>query len=66
MLHEIGIGGMLFSPLLVLIPVAFILAAITRLVLHYLGLRRYIWREAWFDVAVFVCYLAAVVYLFAN
>lgn len=66
MLHEISLGGMLFSPLLVLIPVAFVLAAVTRLTLHYLGLRRYIWKEAWFDVAVFICYLAAIVYLFAN
>ena len=66
MLHEIGIGGMLFSPLLVLVPLAFILAAATRLVLHHLELRRYIWKEAWFDVAVFVCYLAAIVYLFGN
>lgn len=66
MLHEIGIGGMLFSPLLVLVPLAFILAAATRLVLHHLELRRYIWKEAWFDVAIFVCYLAAIVYLFGN
>jgi hypothetical protein len=66
MLHEISIGGMLFSPLLVLMPAAFLLAAVTRLILHYLGLRRYIWKEAWFDVAMFICYLAVVVYLFGN
>ncbi|WP_417516757.1 DUF1656 domain-containing protein [Marinobacter sp.] len=66
MLHEISIGGMLFSPLLVLAPLAFLLTAATRLVLHHSGLRRYIWREAWFDVAVFVCYLAAIVYLFGD
>lgn len=57
---------MLFSPLVVLVPLAFILAAATRLALHHLELRRYIWKEAWFDVAVFVCYLAAIVYLFGN
>jgi len=57
---------MLFSPLVVLVPLAFILAAATRLVLHHLELRRYIWKEAWFDVAMFVCYLAAIVYLFGN
>ncbi|WP_339782390.1 DUF1656 domain-containing protein [uncultured Marinobacter sp.] len=66
MLHEMSVGGMLFSPLVVLVPLAFILAAATRLVLHHLELRRYIWKEAWFDVAVFVCYLAAIVYLFGN
>ncbi|RBW49342.1 DUF1656 domain-containing protein [Marinobacter sp. F3R11] len=66
MLHEMSIGGMLFSPLLVIAPLAFLLAAATRMVLHYLELRRYIWKEAWFDVAVFVCYLAAIVYLFGD
>jgi hypothetical protein len=66
MLHEISIGGMLFSPLLVLMPAAFLLAAATRLILHRLGLRRYIWKEAWFDVAMFICYLAVVVYLFGD
>ena len=66
MLHEMSIGGMLFSPFVVLVPMAFILAAATRLALHHLSLRRYIWKEAWFDVAVFVCYLAAIVYLFGD
>lgn len=66
MLHELGFGGMLFSPLVVLVPMAFALAALTRLTLHHLDLRRYLWKEAWFDVAVFVCYLAAIVYLFGD
>ncbi len=66
MLHELSFGGMLFSPLLVLVPMAFILSAVTRLALHRLDLRRYIWKEAWFDVASFVCYLAIIVYLFGS
>ncbi|MCM0612962.1 DUF1656 domain-containing protein [Marinobacter sediminum] len=66
MLHELGFGGILFSPLVVLMPMAFILTAVTRLATHYLGLRRYIWKEAWFDVAVFVCYLAVIIYLFGD
>ena len=66
MLHELGFGGMLFSPLMVLVPMAFVLSAVTRLVLHRLDLRRHIWKPAWFDVAAFVCYLAIVVYLFGS
>ncbi|MFP3977634.1 MULTISPECIES: DUF1656 domain-containing protein [Marinobacter] len=66
MLHEMSLGGMLFSPFVLLLPLAFIMAAITRGVLHYMGLRTYIWKKAWFDVAMFVCWLAAIVYLFAN
>lgn len=57
---------MLFSPLLALAPVAFLLSAGTRLALHRLKLRRFIWKEAWFDVAMFVCYLAGIVYLLDN
>lgn len=58
MLHELGIGGLLFSPLLVMVPVALLLAYLIRLLLHQLDWRRYIWKEAWFDVGVFVCFLA--------
>jgi len=66
MLHELGFGGLLFSPLVVLVPIAFVLSFVSRLLLHQLDLRRLIWKEAWFDVGLFVCYLAAVVYLCAS
>lgn len=58
MLHEMGIGGLLFSPLVVMIPVAFLLCLLVRQLLHQLGWRRNIWREAWFDAGLFVCFLA--------
>jgi hypothetical protein len=60
MLHEIGFGGLLFSPLVVMMPLAFLLCLLTRQTLHQLGWRRLIWREAWFDVGLFVCYLALI------
>ncbi|KMQ75995.1 DUF1656 domain-containing protein [Marinobacter subterrani] len=66
MLHELGFGGMLFSPLVVFVPIAFALTFATRLVLHQLDLRRLIWKEAWFDVGLFVCFLAAVVFLYGK
>lgn len=66
MLHELNFGGMLFSPFVVLAPIAFGLAGLTRLILHYCHLRQYIWKEAWFDVALFVCYLAVIMYLFGS
>lgn len=66
MLHELSFGGMLFSPLVALVPMAFVLSALTRLGLHHLDWRRYVWKEAWLDVASFVCYLAAIVYLFGE
>lgn len=66
MLHELSFGGVLFSPLMALAPMAFILTALTRQVLHHVNLRRYIWKAAWFEVALFVCYMAAIVYLFGD
>ena len=64
MLHEMGMGGLLFSPLVVFVPIAFCLAMLTRLVLHQMDLRRFIWKEAWFDLGLFVCFLAGVMYLY--
>ncbi|WP_439134906.1 DUF1656 domain-containing protein [Pseudomaricurvus sp.] len=62
MLHELGVGGLLFSPLLAMVPVALLLAYLTRLLLYKLDWRRYIWKEAWFDVGLFVCFLALTVF----
>lgn len=66
MLHELSFGGVLFSPLVVLVPMAFFLTALTRQALHCFKLRRYVWKAAWFEVGLFVCYLAAIVYLFGD
>ncbi|AXR08222.1 DUF1656 domain-containing protein [Salinimonas sediminis] len=63
MFEEVALGGMLFSPLVVLIPIAFLLSVITRLGLYKTDLYQRIWRPAWFEVALFVCYLAAVVFI---
>ncbi|AKO52229.1 hypothetical protein ABA45_07135 [Marinobacter psychrophilus] len=62
MFHELSLGGMLFSPLVVLGPLAFLMTMVTRWVLHRLHWRRYIWKDAWFDVGIFVCYLALTIY----
>ncbi|MCW8128080.1 DUF1656 domain-containing protein [Microbulbifer halophilus] len=66
MLHELGFGGMLFSPMVVFVSIALVLTFISGLVMDQLDLRRLIWREAWFDVGLFVCYLALAVYLFGS
>ncbi|WP_250461959.1 DUF1656 domain-containing protein [Microbulbifer litoralis] len=66
MLHELGFGGMLFSPMVVFVPIALALTFVSHLLLHQLDLRRLLWREAWFDVGLFVCYLALVVYFVGS
>ncbi len=63
MFEEIAFGGMLFSPLVVLVPIAFLLSVITRVVLYQTGWYQRVWRPAWFEVALFVCYLAGVVFI---
>ncbi|EKE75981.1 DUF1656 domain-containing protein [Gallaecimonas xiamenensis] len=66
MLHELALGGLLFSPLVVFALLALLMALATRLLLHKLALGKWIWKDAWFDVSLFVCYLALAVYLLGD
>ena len=66
MLQTVAFAGLEFSPLVVLLPIAFLLVAATRFILHRLHLRECIWKVAWFEVALFFCYLAATVYLLGG
>ncbi|WP_106478694.1 DUF1656 domain-containing protein [Phytohalomonas tamaricis] len=62
-LRELAWGGVYFSPLLLCALISFVLAAIVRTLLYKTPVGRLIWQEAWFDVALFVCILALVVFL---
>ncbi|MBJ7552576.1 DUF1656 domain-containing protein [Marinomonas ostreistagni] len=66
MFKELAFGGLLFSPLVLFAPLAFILSLVTRFVLYKTGLYSKIWRVAWFEVGLYVCYLALVVYLLGS
>lgn len=66
MFEELAFGGLLFSPLVVFMPVAFVLSWGTRLVLHKSGLYNNLWKAPWFEVSLYVCYLALVIYLFGS
>lgn len=66
MLHELALGGLLFSPLLVLGLAAFLLTMVTRFLLYRFALGQFIWKDAWFEVSLFICYLALLVYLIGN
>ncbi|WP_421849699.1 DUF1656 domain-containing protein [Marinomonas sp.] len=66
MLHVVVFGGLEFSPLVVYFPIAFILAALTRFSLHRLGWHDRIWKVSWFEVSLFVCYLALTVYVLGG
>ncbi|WP_158770518.1 DUF1656 domain-containing protein [Paraglaciecola sp. L1A13] len=66
MLQAVVLGGVEFSPMVVYFPIAFILTALTRFILHRLGWHDQIWKVSWFEVSMFVCYLALTVYLFSG
>ncbi|QSX34504.1 DUF1656 domain-containing protein [Shewanella avicenniae] len=66
MLEELSFGGLLFSPLLIYIPVAFVMSFVTRQVLYRSGLYQRVWKVAWFETGLYICYLAVVVNILGN
>ncbi|WP_166358848.1 DUF1656 domain-containing protein [Pseudomonas akapageensis] len=59
-LREWALGGVLLSPFLVYVLLALLLTAGVRLLLRLTSLSRWIWHEALFDCALFVCILSLV------
>ena len=60
-LHEWSLGGVLLSPMAAYAVLALLLTGVLRLSLQRIGLSRWIWHEALFDCALYVCVLAAVI-----
>ncbi|MEN0106865.1 MAG: DUF1656 domain-containing protein [Pseudomonas sp.] len=60
-LREWAVGGVLLSPFLLYVLVALCCTGLLRFALQRAGVGRWIWHEALFDTALFVCVLAAVV-----
>ncbi|NBA94626.1 DUF1656 domain-containing protein [Pseudomonas sp. R5(2019)] len=59
-LREWALGGVLLSPFLVYVLLALVLTGVLRLMIRVTSLGRWIWHEALFDCALFVCLLALV------
>jgi len=57
-LHEIPVGGMLFSPMVLLVLLALTLTLMAYLLLRQLGWHRQVWKGAWFYLSLFVCFVA--------
>lgn len=57
-LHEIPVGGMLFSPMVLLVLLALALTLVSHLLLRQLGWHHQIWKGAWFYLSLFVCFVA--------
>ena len=60
-MREWALGGVLLSPMLLYALLALLLTGVLRLALQGLGAARWIWHEALFDCALYVCVLAALV-----
>ena len=59
-LREWAMGGVLLSPFLIYAVLALLLTYAVRLLLRLTPLGRWVWHEALFDTALFVCILALV------
>ena len=65
-LREWEVGGVLLSPFLLYVLLALLLTGLLRLVVQATPLGRWIWHEALFDAALFVCVLFLVVRLLGG
>ena len=62
-LREWALGGVLLSPFLIYVLLALALTSALRLLVQVTSLGRWIWHEALFDAALFVCVLSLLVHL---
>lgn len=62
-LREWALGGVLLSPFLLDVMLALAVTGVLRLLVQATVLGRWIWHEALFDTALFVCVLSLIVHL---
>jgi hypothetical protein len=58
--HELTAGDIYFSPMLLVVVLAFLLAGITAIVLNKLKLSRYIYAPAYVFVAIMILYMVLI------
>jgi hypothetical protein len=58
--HELSLGDVYFSPILVVLVIAFLATGITVLILNKLKLSRYIYAYAYIFVAIMVLYIVLI------
>jgi hypothetical protein len=61
MMHEATLLGVLFAPIVLYAVVAFVMFVILRRLLGRLGLLRFLWHPALFEVALYVSILSLLV-----
>lgn len=65
-LREWSLGGVLLSPFLMYALAALLVTGVLRLALQRVGMARWIWHEALFDCALYVCVLSLLVACFGH
>lgn len=63
-LHEWALGGILLSPFLIDVLLALLVTGAVRVLIRVTPLGRWIWHEALFDCALFVCVLTLITVVF--
>ncbi len=62
-LREWSFGGILLSPFLIYALLALLVTGALRWLIHRTGLSRWIWHEAFFDCALYICVLSVITQL---
>lgn len=62
-LREWSLGGVLLSPFLIYVVLALALTGVLRILLRITPLGRWIWHEALFDCALYVCVLTLITFV---
>ncbi|MED5389728.1 MAG: DUF1656 domain-containing protein [Pseudomonadota bacterium] len=57
-LHEIPVGGLLISPMVLFVLLAMALTLMTYLLLRQLGWHQQLWKSAWVYLSLFICFVA--------
>ena len=57
-LHEIPVGGLLISPMVLFVLLGMVLTLLTFLLLRKLGWHQQLWKSAWVYLSLFICFVA--------
>lgn len=59
-LREWSVQGIYLSPFIIYLVLALAATGVVSLIIHSLGLSKFIWHEALFNFAVFICFLSLI------
>ena len=57
-LHEIPVGGLLISPMVLYDQLGMVIGPVTFALLRKLGWHQQLWKSAWVYLSLFICFVA--------